>query len=73
MAGANTRPDRVWNPSKRVNHAKHRDCLVLRPLPGPGRRLAGLRGVAMADVGFVALTIVVFAIVGLVVRGVERL
>lgn len=32
-----------------------------------------MRGVEMADVVFVALTIVVFAILGLVVKAVERL
>jgi|GEM_PF-7103611 len=43
-----------------------------RARPGPGV-LAPTGGGAVADVAFVALTVVVFALLALVVRGAEKL
>jgi hypothetical protein len=55
----------VWNPSRGVNTPKSRDFLV-----SMAERIGGK---GMADVIFIALTIAVFVILGLVVKAVERL
>ncbi len=51
---------------------KPRDLLALWP-PVPGGRKVLIRGVGMADVIFVALTVAIFVIMGFVVKAVERL